>query len=365
MVESMNIAIVIDSLGGGGAERVMLDLAKGFISRGHNAHYICLESRQDHCVEEGIPIHVLYDDRDLKSIVKGRSCLMAAAKLKALVHRIEKEFGEFDLFLSNLDPTNAVISNCNFDNVRYVLHNSMEEEIRRERKLGPIKFFRKVKAKKIMNGKDLVAVSNGVAKEALEYGLIKPNKITTIYNPCDLQKIEKLSFADSSHIPDYPYILHVGRVVKQKRHDTLFKALSMIPDRLMVCLCKDVAKAKKIAKKYGVEDRVLFPGFTNNPYVWMRHASVLVLSSDFEGLGMVLIEALKCGTPVVSTDCQYGPSEILTGELSRYLSPIGDSKALALNISDALVSYPSIDRLPIFDEVSMDVAVDNYIRLAV
>lgn len=362
--ESKNIAIVIDSIGGGGAERVMLDLAQGIIEAGHRAFYIALEKRIDHKLSEFIPTYILYEDANLKKITRGRKQKMiSSAKLKNLVEEIEAEHGSIDLFLSNLDPTNSIVSLCSFKNVKYVLHNSMEEEVRRELKLGPVKYFRKKKLKKIMNDKDLIAVSKGVGQEAKDFGLIKPKSVTMIYNPCDVDKIKKLSEQKLNAIPDFPYILHVGRVVKQKRHDVLFQALANVADIKIVCLCKDIEKAKKIAEKYGVENRVIFPGFTHNPYVWMKNARLMVLSSDFEGLGMVLLESLVCGTPVVSTDCKYGPSEILTGELSQFLSKPGDYKALASNINKALNEYPNFDNLTILNQVSLPNVVSQYLKL--
>lgn len=95
-------------------------------------------------------------------------------------------------------------------------------------------------------------------------------------------------------------------------------------------------------QRLDLKDRVLLPGFQKNPYPWVRHADLFVMSSDSEGLPTVLIEALILGTPVVSTDCPTGPGEILTGELKQFLSPPGDPETLAQNIKRALVSYPEI-----------------------
>lgn len=364
MSNKKNIAIFIDSLGGGGAERVMLNLAKGLVEAGHYAHIFCLESRKDHDVLESIPVSVLYKDRNLKRIARGRYVKSSAIALSELVASTESLNGCFNLFLSNLDPTNAVVSRCDFKNVHYVLHNSMEHEIDSQKRLGPIKWFKKLRAKKVMDGKDLVAVSQGVAEEAESLGVIRPNSVCRIYNPSDLDRIRCLAAMEGGGVPSEPYLVHVGRVVKQKRHDILFSALSMVPDIKLVLLCKDIDKALLLAKKYGVEDRVINAGFTTNPYNWMAQASLMVLSSDFEGLPTVLIESLACGTPVVSTDCKYGPSEILTGEMADFLSPCGDAKALADNLRKALSSPPSISQASILKEVTMDKAVKQYIALA-
>jgi glycosyltransferase involved in cell wall biosynthesis len=364
MNSKKNIAIVIDSLGGGGAERVMLNLAKGLLQAGHYVHVFCLESRRDYEVSDDIPISVLYSDRSLKKIAKGRYLKPSALALEKLVASIEALNGNFNLFLSNLDPTNAVVAQCSFENVHYILHNAMKHELARERRLGPFKYWRKLKSKKIMDQKNLIAVSQGVTDEARELGVISPCSIVTIYNPVDVESVKALSKNHEPSIPSEPFILHVGRVVKAKRHDVLLKALSLVPEIKLVLLCKDVEKAKKIAKKYGVLDRVILPGFTVNPYSWMAQAQLTVISSDYEGLCMALVESLICGTPVVSTDCDYGPSEILTGDMAKFLSPCGDSSALAENIRKALCAPLQVTDAPILQEVTMEKAVEQYIALA-
>ncbi|EAT13124.1 glycosyltransferase [Bermanella marisrubri] len=365
MKTKKNIVIIIDSIGGGGAERVMLDLARGIVQSGHNAFFIALEKRIDHQVYEEVPVFILYDDRDLKAITRRKKArLQSAKKLEGLVSEIETSHGKIHLFLSNLDPTNGVVALTKFDNVKYVLHSAMEKEVKRERRLGPFKYFRKIMQKRVMNDKDLVAVSQGVATEAATLGLIKPRSVTTIYNPCNVALIRTMSEQYAPEIPNKPFILHVGRVVKAKRHDILFSALALVPDQIMVCLCKDVEKAKAIADKYGVADRVVLPGFTNNPYAWMKRAELTVLSSDYEGLPTVLIESLICGTPIVSTNCTYGPSEIMTDKLSEYLCDTGDPFALSKNIKKALVDYPDLESLPILKAVELSNVVDQYLKLA-
>jgi glycosyltransferase involved in cell wall biosynthesis len=88
----------------------------------------------------------------------------------------------------------------------------------------------------------------------------------------------------------------------------------------------------------GLERRVTVADFQANPYSWMAGAELLVLCSDHEGLPNVLIEALACGTRVVSTDCPSGPREILRGELARGLVPCGDVAALAAAMQSALAA---------------------------
>ena len=93
---------------------------------------------------------------------------------------------------------------------------------------------------------------------------------------------------------------------------------------------------KTLIRVLKIEDKVIFTGFISNPYVWLKNAELFVLSSDLEGLANVLVEALILDTMVVSTDCPFGPSEVLTGDLKSFLSPVGDVDALSKNIVRAL-----------------------------
>ena len=106
------------------------------------------------------------------------------------------------------------------------------------------------------------------------------------------------------------------------------------------------------------------PGFQQNPYNWVQHAKALVLSSDFEGLPTVLIEALAVGTPVVSTNCTFGPSEILTGELSKYLVPVQQSEALANAVKQVLADKPNVENADILKQVQAEQVALQYLALA-
>lgn len=89
-----------------------------------------------------------------------------------------------------------------------------------------------------------------------------------------------------------------------------------------------------------------------------------MLSSDFEGFGNVLVEALAVGTPAVSTECPHGPSEILTGELSKYLVPIGQGELLALAVKQVLADNPNVTNAAILEKVCADRVTEQYLALA-
>jgi glycosyltransferase involved in cell wall biosynthesis len=168
-------------------------------------------------------------------------------------------------------------------------------------------------------------------------------------------------------------ILGVGRLSPEKDHATLIRAFARVrakrSARLMVlgtaaAESEYAAGLKTLARELDVGDDVAMVGFTHNPFAYMSRAEVLVLSSLYEGLGNVLIEALACGTPVVSTDCPGGPREILDHGRFGPLVPVGDDVALAEAIGSAIDDPPPPDRLHARAQLfRVDRAVDNYLRL--
>ena len=363
MPATKNIAIYIDSLAGGGAERVMLSLANEFSTLGHKVHFFLLESVIDYVPDPGISLHLLPSKGKRTKITNLIHVKKTAKDMEKLVRDVELKEGLFDLHLVNLDSTNQVLHHCSFNNVFYVIHNSIQQELNTAQKRNPFRYLRTRREKAILNGKHLIAVSQGVADEIKRLNFIKPASVQTIYNPCDIEKIKVLANDKNDEIPDFPYLIHIGRVVRQKRHDVLFAALRDIPDIKLVLLCKNVKKVRKLAEKMGVADRIITPTFQENPYNWIKNAKLMVFSSDFEGLGMVLIESLICDTPVVSTNCDFGPSEILTNELTEYLVPTNAPERLAQKVNQALKTEINTQNADILKKVELSHITQQYLSL--
>jgi len=159
-------------------------------------------------------------------------------------------------------------------------------------------------------------------------------------------------------------VLHVGRFMPQKRHDLLLDAFKQAGlAHKLVLLTEPTALLTSLINESGLEKQVLVAGFRRNPYPWMRAAEMLVLSSDREGMPNVLVEALICGTRVVSTDCPSGPREILKGELARGLVPTGDAAALAAAMRTMLAA-PRADASAVTAEFTQERMVSAYEALA-
>ncbi|GEB71001.1 UDP-D-galactose:(glucosyl)LPS alpha-1,6-D-galactosyltransferase [Pseudoalteromonas carrageenovora] len=359
----MNVVIVIDSLAGGGAEKVMLTLAQQLIKE-HCVTILSLADNFEYAIPEQIKVESLFTDRASK-VDRFWKINKSVAKLEAWFSNKQQDIGAIDLVLSNLDRSNNLLAKSAVKNVHFVMHNSVNAELARQKKLGPFSYRYLKKSKQNLNGKSLVCVSKGVEQEINQGDLITPSAITTIYNPFDLADIKRQSNEVNTAIPQSPYLIHVGRLAKQKRHDILFAAFAKLDKKYkLVLLCNKPVKAFKLAKEYGIEEQLIVPGFEQNPYNWIKHAQALVLSSDFEGLPTVLIEALAVGTPVVSTNCTFGPSEILTGELANYLVPVENSEELSAKIKQVLANKPNVENAGILQKVNAELVAQQYLALS-
>jgi glycosyltransferase involved in cell wall biosynthesis len=192
-----------------------------------------------------------------------------------------------------------------------------------EKKRGWRRWRKRRQLLKSYDQRRLITVSRALQSDVLALG-IRPSAMVTIYNPFDLKKIRLLA-EEATPFNQERFLLHVGRFHPQKRHDRLLQAFeqSGYPGKLVLLGEGSVTATAAIraqAEQLGILDRIVFGGFVSNPYPIMRAAEALILSSDYEGLPSVLIEALACGTQIISTDAPYGPAEILTGELSQGLS---------------------------------------------
>jgi glycosyltransferase involved in cell wall biosynthesis len=358
-----HIAIIIDSLAGGGAEKVMLTLASELVNQGHCVSFFSLKNTADYEVPSNIKL--IFPLKSYSGRVRGWFNRRSLANmLKASIQAEEQAQGEFDLVLVNLYESYRLASACDLKHCFYIIHNSYVQELKREMRMGPIKYFYMKSILKMLEGKDLIAVSKGVKGELEQTRLFKPASVKHIYNPFDISLIQSQSQAKiDSPVPE-KFILHVGRAAKAKRHDVLFKALKKVnPAYQLVCLSSNVKKLKKLSARLEVEDRVVIPGFQSNPYAWMNRAEVVVLSSDFEGLSMVLLEAIISGTKVVSTNCPHGPSEIMQGPLAQFLVPVQDSDALADAINKAIEADLELDATPMIDQVSTQQITAKYLAL--
>ena len=194
-----------------------------------------------------------------------------------------------------------------------------------------------------------VTVSRGVAGELGRLPGMSHSRIHTIYNPVVSSDVFHKACEPIDHPwlngRGVPVVLAIGRLHKQKDFPTLLAAFALVLRQRrarLIVLGRGplLANLRSLAHELRIAKYVEFPGFVENPYAYLARASLFVLSSRHEGLANVLVEAMACGCPVVSTNCRFGPDEILEGGRWGELVPIGNPEALASAIGRTLDNPP-------------------------
>jgi glycosyltransferase involved in cell wall biosynthesis len=356
------VAFFLPSLEGGGAERVCVTLAGAFLHQGLAVDFVL-----------GKKTGQLLDDIPAGAGLIDLASRRTLTALLPLAAYLRKE-NPFALIAApdhaNLVAIWAKLLASSQTRVLISCHNQMSIAIQNSRKIQEKKyplllhlFYRQADA--------LVAVSQGVADDLACVARIPREKIKSIYNPFPVDEIVCLGSQLPSHpwfgLGKTPVVLAVGRLTAQKDHSTLLRAYAALRSRRPVRLVilgegEERARLLALADELGIRSDVDLPGFTDNPYSYMTHCRVLVLSSIWEGFGNVLVEALACGTQVVSTDCPSGPAEILENGTYGRLVPVGDVKAMAKAIESALDDPLPVEKLhPHAQAFSTDVAAKQYL----
>jgi glycosyltransferase involved in cell wall biosynthesis len=233
-----------------------------------------------------------------------------------------------------------------------------------------IKFFSSFFYKK---ADKVVGVSKGVIDDLISVGIIDKKNACHIYNPINLNALDVQVQEIPNHVwlqkKTLPVFLSVGRLSEQKNYDVLLKAFALFKkktDCRLIVLGEGTLRSslEKLSRELSLTDSISLPGFQSNPYAYMARADVFVLSSRFEGLPTVLLEALACGTTCVSTDCPSGPSEILANGQLGYLVPVGSPEALSEGMRKALDKpFPKEKLRQRAEDFSEDKAIQAYINL--
>ena len=327
----MKICMILPSLSTGGTERVVVNLSEYLAKNQHEVHIIIFKDIVKFKLNKNIKLHILKKKN--------------SKELKILVASLESENKPFDYIYSH--SLGNILKKANLHDRYYIFHNPISIQLNQGSFIS--KFIRKIKLKHRYDNENIVTVSDGLKDDLLEHGF-KPKSINTIYNPFDFEHIKNEADKDDSSIPNEEYIIHVARFHhQQKRHDILLKAFSKSNLSCKLLLVGDgsideTQNIKNIITQLDLQDKVIIIGNKSNPFPLIKNAKLLVLSSDFEGLPMVLIESLILDTPTVSTNCKSGPSEIMLDNLSNYLVPTGDINILAKKIKEAFLFPPKINQ---------------------
>lgn len=330
------VAFFLPALYGGGAERVVLQLADGLAERGIAVKLVLARAEGPYLAEAppSVPIFDLRASRDLQA-------------LPALVRFLRRErpavlvsglhMNLIALWARRLARVPTRIFVCE--------HNTLSFRVRHYRSDVRMRWMPRLIRWFYPWADEIIAVSRGVADDLARATGMPRDRIRVIYNPAITPQVLAKARAPLKH-PWFepgqpPVILAVGRLTDQKDFPNLINAFAGVrkshPARLLILGEGEERPAlEALIRKNGLQEAAQLPGFIGNPYPYMAQAFVFVLSSKWEGLPGVLIEAMSCGTRLIATDCPSGPKEIL-GE-GRYgrLVPVGDAGALQRALEGAL-----------------------------
>jgi glycosyltransferase involved in cell wall biosynthesis len=357
------VAFYLPSLCGGGAERVMVNLAEGMIERGLPVDMVVAAA-------EGALLDRLPPGVRLVDLRAGR-VIRSLPPLVGYLRRERPRAVIASMGHANLVALWAARLAGRGTRVVVTVHNTMSQSSREQsgwaRRIQPVlwrTFYPWAGS--------VVTVSRGAADDfARESGWPRA-RVEVIYNPV----ITPAMLAQAGGRPDHPWftpggppvIVGVGRLTRQKDFATLIRAFAVVrnhrPARLIVLGEGEQRPAlEALVAELGVGGDVALPGFKSDALAYMARADLFVLSSAWEGLPTVLIEALATGTRVVSTNCPSGPREILQDGTLGALVPVADAPALARAMLDALEQPRAAAPAEALAPFTREVAVDHYLRL--
>ena len=332
------IALFVSSFEAGGVQRVMINLANELTIQGYFVDMVAVTNKGPlvKTIETGVSIKNLNSTRVLFAI-------------KKLIGYFKSE--QPNVFISGQTHLNAVsviahkIAGSN-SKLIVVEHNHMSSVSKRGKswvdKLRPFwaKMFYRFASQ-------VVTVSEDVANDLSVLTGIDRGKIKVVYNPVLESRIFEQQHSPVSH-PWFldsaiPIALGVGRLSAQKDFSSLIRAIAKVNETRPVRLVilgegEEREKLDALVLELALDQLVSIPGYVENPFAYMQKADLFVLSSAWEGLPSVLIEAMACGTSVLSTDCPAGPREILEDGKYGNLVPVGDVDALAAGILMSLAN---------------------------
>ena len=341
----MRIAIVVNCLKLGGMERVAVNLADAFASNGDESHLIYLKNRPIEVKprNKDVNLHLFNLKQSVFFTVIGAFWFVICKVLNAFFKKtfphffayatalafhfklktLEREIGDFDLIIFRGQGTFGQVWPLKDKRFVYVCESIQNKWLYSR--------LSKQIFSSLFGSRNVVCVSEGAKESFVDLTLehnIHCQKILKISNPNDYVRIKKESneLIDSKFFHSKPYILGLGRLVPLKNFSLLIKAYHYLKvndlifqDLVIVGDGKDRENLEKCVQELNMTDCIFFKGAQTNPFPWYKHADLFVLSSQSEGLGMVLIEALACNTKVVSTNCPGGITEIMKGELTQFL----------------------------------------------
>lgn len=338
MVGKKNIELFISRSRGGGAERAAMNLYN-LLKDEYDIKIVTILN-DNHCVTS-------LNIKLFKAGIFTYPIIFILALLKYGMFRRQQKTDVVVTFLL-LEHIISSIINKNVKKI-FTIHTSYYNRFEGGRLSKPILYLIGFFLRKADH---IVAVSEGVKSELVNKFSISNCKISVIYNPVNLDVIQEMSrenITDDWYDPAVPYIVNISRLEPKKGHEHLIKSFNRIKDKtdalLIICgTGSRYAELSKLIESLNLSKRILLIGWVDNPYKYLNHSSIFISTSELEALPYAIIEALSIGTNIISTNCEYGPDEILEGGRLGVLIPfekkerdVNDEEILANIIEDLLL----------------------------
>lgn len=363
MKDKKRVLLVLRRMGMGGIEQATRTLARALQNAGHEAHLLVLKGDVPSTDRETLRLHQYDVDREsrqglgrlihladkalLSPLIKqsgfvwrGRRCSTA---FKHYVATLEAHHGRFDLIL--IRGQGAFENLWAFDDER--TWRVVEAVTGRFNNTAKGRWLTRT----LYQGKQLLHVSRGVQQEVGDYldrQGAEVSRSELLYNAVPIEDIRRKATESAEPAIPRPYLVHVARLVPVKNQQRLLKAYhqavnqGLDHDLVIIGDGSERRHLEEMTLALGLAARVHFLGQRDNPYPWMKDATALVLSSNFEGLGIVLVEALALGTQCVACKVPGGISEVLAGPQGRLLAEPSDT-SLAEKLLEAVQDPVIID----------------------
>ncbi|GAA4243619.1 glycosyltransferase [Winogradskyella damuponensis] len=341
----MKLGILIYSLSGGGAERVVSYLVSYCIKNNIDVHLILMNPTIKYDIPKNTKIHYIEKSNPSESGIK------KALKIPVLAYKYAKLVKQLKLthslsFLTRPSFINVIASKLTTYKFKVITNERAFPSLQYSYK-GFQSSFNKTLIKALYKKSDLV-ISNsyGNAGDLVDNFEVPSEKMKVIHNPIDLSKIENiepnLSFFDSEKFN----IITLGRLDIGKNHEMLIRAIHQLQNPLLRLYIFGVGdlheEFEQLIEALELKEQVYLMGFSPNPYQYLKSADLFIFGSNHEGFPNVLLEAMACRLPILSTNCQSGPSEIMELETVKedimitdygILVPIKNTDLMAKGIS--------------------------------
>lgn len=355
-MKKQRILLIVRRLRTGGIEKATLNLAQGLLAAGHHVHLLLLKGKSELPLPDGLQLHQYDMDKKVRSrfsgflldflgrvflryLIPGSGFIwrgyLNSREMNHFITDFENKHGSLDLILLRGQGVFEILWNFQHQNLWQVVE-------------GPPTSFNQYRLagwyyRKLYQNKQVVTVSAGiwdVLREQLDKYMIRVARQVVIHNALPIEDIRAQAHAEVADLPEGPFLLHVARLTPVKNQTLLLEAYASSGLTLPLVILGqggEETKLRQLATSLNITDRVIFLGLKRNPYAYMARAVAFVLSSRQEGLGLVLIESLACGTQAVATDVPGGIREVLIEEQQRLLAE-NSIEGLAFKLREAVDS---------------------------